>query len=108
YKDAAELSESISYDIALNDSVILLNPFFEFPKDNKWRNQEVDILLLVPIGKSVFLDNSVKPYLDDVKNVSNTWDWNMTGLKWTMLSPGLTCINCFEGWQGKSLTPQPD
>jgi hypothetical protein len=57
--------------------------------DAKWRNQEVSMILKVPEGKSVFLDEKMKPIIHDIENVENMWDGDMVGKYWTMTADGL-------------------
>lgn len=100
-KEAAQRAEAIEYNFSLKDSTLSFEPYFSFSVDNKWRNQEVKLTLLVPPGKSVFIDKSAGKIIYDIENISNTWDSDMLGKKWTMLNNGLACVNCFDGWEGK-------
>jgi hypothetical protein len=100
-KEAAQRAEAIEYNFSLKDSTLSFEPYFSFSVDNKWRNQEVKLTLLVPPGKSVFIDKSAGKIIYDIENISNTWDSDMLGKKWTMLNNRLACVNCFDGWEGK-------
>jgi len=99
-KEAAQRAEAIEYNFSIQDSTLVLEPEFSFDLDNKWRNQEVKLILLVPEGKSVFIDKTAGKVIYDIKNLSNTWDSDMLNKKWTMLTNGLACVGCFEGWEG--------
>jgi hypothetical protein len=52
----------------------------------------------------VHLDESVIDVLDDVKNVTNTWDGDMVAHTWMMTQNGLACMDCNgkdEAWRSK-------
>ena len=55
-----------------------------------FRGQDVDITVKVPQGKAVFLSNGLERIIDDIENVSNTWDGDMVGKTWIMKPEGLT------------------
>ena len=59
-----------------------------------FRSQRVKLILKVPVGKSVYLSAGTKHILDDVDNVTDTWDWEMINHTWTMTNRGLECIGC--------------
>ena len=58
------------------------------------RAQEIRLVLKVPVGKSVYINEETQSILSDVDNVTNTWDWEMGGHTWTMTEKGLECIGC--------------
>ncbi|MCZ2140791.1 MAG: hypothetical protein LC096_05300, partial [Bacteroidia bacterium] len=90
-KQALSRAESIIYNYTIQDSIIVLNPTFELKPEEKWRAQQVKIIIKVPIGKSVFIDKKMRPLIYDLDNVTNTYDGDMINHKWTMRSNGLTC-----------------
>ncbi|HRG58200.1 MAG TPA: PspC domain-containing protein [Bacteroidia bacterium] len=93
-KDALRRAESISYSYMVNDSNVIFNPKFQVPETEKWRAQRVKIILKVPTGKSVYLNNKIAPLIYDIDNVTNTFDGDMVNHKWTMRAEGLTCDDC--------------
>jgi hypothetical protein len=62
--------------------------------NEKFRNQKVQLVLKVPVGKSVFLSRATDDVIYDIKNVTNTWDHDMVDKTWTMTDKGLECIGC--------------
>jgi len=95
-KDAANNAKMISYSYSVNDSSIFLGNYLATVKENKIRGQQVRVKLYLPIGKSIYLDKSLKRIIDDIDNVTDTWDHDMLGDKWVMLEDGLTCLDCDE------------
>ncbi|MCO6498855.1 MAG: PspC domain-containing protein [Vicingus serpentipes] len=95
-KEAINNAKMITYHYAINDSLIYLNNYLSTLKQNKIRGQEVKLKLYLPVGKTIFLDKSLKHIIHNVANVTDTWDHNMLGEKWVMLEDGLTCLDCDE------------
>jgi len=86
---ARERAARITPQWTQNDTIIALSSAYRSPRTGKLRMQQVRYLVLVPTGGSVVLDRSLGNMLDDVKNVSDTWDWDMIGRTWTMTPRGL-------------------
>ena len=93
-KAAADRAAMINYIEEMNGETLSITPYIEIAKPNKWRAQEVDLIVEVPIGKTVFLDQSLRGVMYDVKNVTNTHDRHMLGRYWTMTADGLECVDC--------------
>ncbi|PCJ87778.1 MAG: hypothetical protein COA57_04275 [Flavobacteriales bacterium] len=92
-KEAADLSDRINYEYVQNGNEIKLNTFYSIAK-NKWRGQYVEIILQVPEGKAVHLSEKLDRIIYDVENTTDTYDGDMVGKTWTMLTKGLTCVGC--------------
>ncbi|HET6556351.1 MAG TPA: PspC domain-containing protein [Prolixibacteraceae bacterium] len=82
--------EEIDYTFSQKDSTLLFDPYYILKDNAKWRNQEVMMVLKVPEGKSVFLDQQMKSIIHDIENVDNMWDGDMVGKYWTMTADGLS------------------
>lgn len=89
-ESAKESIDKIIYRYELKDSTIYFDPYFILDEGLKWRNQEVNITVKVPEGKSVYLDDNLVKIIHDIENVSNTWDGDMVGKTWIMEPDGLT------------------
>jgi phage shock protein PspC (stress-responsive transcriptional regulator) len=88
--DAQNNVEQITYNFAQRDSSLQLDPYYLLNDNAKWRNQEVFMVLKVPEGKSVFLNEKMEAIIHDIENVNNMWDGDMVGKYWTMTPDGLT------------------
>jgi hypothetical protein len=95
-KIATNRSNEINYEYAKVDSLIQFDPYFHIENVDKWRNQRVTIIVKVPLNGSVYLNNSMDRIIYDIDNVTDTYDGDMVGYKWTMLEQGLTCIDCWD------------
>jgi phage shock protein PspC (stress-responsive transcriptional regulator) len=90
---AKEMTEGIGFEFTLEDDNLIFDDFFSI-STQKWRMQELDLTLEVPVGMVVFLDPSLEDLLYDIKNVHNMWDYDMLGHYWKMEKEGLSCISC--------------
>lgn len=88
---ARQNAEEIQYKYQLKDSLINLQPAYMLPEN--WRNQHIKLRIDVPVGKTVYLDESLKSLLWDVPNTSDIYDYDMVGKYWTMKTDGLTLVN---------------
>ncbi|MGB0882334.1 MAG: PspC domain-containing protein [Vicingaceae bacterium] len=95
-KDAINNAKEIGYDYSVADSSIILSNYLSVLKEDKIRGQQVILKLYLPVGKSIYLDKSLKHIIYNVANVTDTWDRTMLGEKWVMLEEGLTCLDCEE------------
>lgn len=93
-RDAVDNARALSYHLEQTDSLIKFDESFILTKGMKFRGQKVQLVLKVPVGKSVYLSESMHDIIYDVKNVTNTYDGDMVGHTWTMTPEGLECIGC--------------
>jgi len=95
-KEARTIAEDISYHYLPSSDELLLKNYLKIKDEKPYAFQEVNLTLLVPENKSVYLDETVKYMLDDVHNVTNTYDRRMVEHTWEMKKDGLTCTDCGE------------
>jgi phage shock protein PspC (stress-responsive transcriptional regulator) len=93
-KDAGFKAENIDFTYEINENVLSISPYIDFPLEDKFRTQEVEISVELPIGKSIYLEESAIDIIYDIKNVTNTYDARMMGHTWLMTSEGLICTDC--------------
>lgn len=89
-ENAKETSENIVYRFERKDSTLYFDPYFILGENEKWRGQEVEITVKVPEGKAIYLNDNMVEIINDIENVSNTWDNDMVGKTWLMKPEGLT------------------
>ncbi len=90
YKLAHARAMNIGTTMHQVDSVVFLSQWLAFPRSDKFRVQRAHLVLEVPVGKAVHFGNHTGPLLDDVDNVTNTYDGDMVGITWTMTRRGLS------------------
>jgi phage shock protein PspC (stress-responsive transcriptional regulator) len=93
-KEALYRAKHIRYTINQKDSLLEFNPQFDIDMEDKWRNQNVKLILKIPANKVIFLSPSMKHIIYDIDNVSDTYDKEMLNRRWRMTNKGLECIDC--------------
>jgi phage shock protein PspC (stress-responsive transcriptional regulator) len=91
--DAQKRAHHIIYHFEQKDSLLLFDRFFSLAENEVWRAQEVNIVLSIPIGKTVYFSPNMQKIIYDIDNVSNTYDDDMVRHYWMMKPEGLTCID---------------
>jgi len=89
-KEAVQLAKNIRYDWQQNDSVINFERYFRMEGDKKIRNQSLDIVLKIPVGKVVFIGNNMDEITSYIDNIQDLSDFEMTGKFWVMTENGLS------------------
>jgi phage shock protein PspC (stress-responsive transcriptional regulator) len=95
-KEALNRARNIQYHFSVKDSVLELDPSFYFMLEDKWRKQEVRIVVKVPRKKMIHLSRNMQPLVhnSDIANVQDTNDDEMIDRTWIMTEDGLDCIDC--------------
>ena len=94
YSDANANAEKLEYQFNLTNSNLELNGYFLNNFKNAFFGQEVDVILYLPEGASIYLDRSTKRYLDDVANKQNIYDGRMINHYYVMGKNELDCLDC--------------
>jgi len=89
YRDAKDYTENISYHFITDSVQLNLDQYFKISGGDPYQLQIVELTLLVPTGKSIYMDESLKYFIYDIKNTTNTHDYEMVGENWTMGNEGL-------------------
>ena len=89
-ENAQQNMEQIDYNFIQKDSTLMFDPYYLLKDNAKWRNQEVNMVLKVPEGKSIFMSDKMKSIIFDIENVNNMYDDDMVNKYWTMTPDGLT------------------
>lgn len=98
--DALSRAEGVEYVFEQKDSLLTFSDHFRFDKSDGLRGQEVNLTLYLPVGMSIYLDESMDWVIYDIKNITKTpyrkttLDKDMTGHTWTMTGKGLMCQDC--------------
>ncbi|MBC7695289.1 MAG: PspC domain-containing protein [Burkholderiales bacterium] len=87
-------AEHISYNVIQQDSTLLFDNIFKVNDADKYRDQDITVILKLPVGKVIYLDKSLENMIYDLENVTNTYDGDMINRRWMMTENGLKCIDC--------------
>lgn len=96
YKDARERAESINYNYSLAGNTLQLDDFLTTAYQNKFRDQEVDMVLYIPVGTVITLDDTAYGSIGRrTKNDKDYGRYRMVNHTWKMNSDGiLECLDC--------------
>ena len=90
---ATGAAHKINYQWEIVDTIVNFNSFFTFDAIYQWRNQGVSITMELPVGYSVFISESMRDIIFDIKNIYNMWDGDMVGKQWIMKPEGLALVD---------------
>ena len=89
-EESRNRAESIFYTYNQTGNTIAFDPIFSFQDQFKWRDQNVEIQVSIPVGTTVYLEQGIESILYDVQNVTHTYDRDMINHYWTMTTDGLS------------------
>lgn len=95
-KEAINNAEKLNYKFDIKQNKIVFDAFFLSDFKNMWKDEEIELTVFVPVGTTVFFENSSKKFLYDVENVDNIYDRNMANHHFKMTNKGFECIDCIE------------
>ncbi len=78
-KQAQALAQKIDFNILQEDSMLLLaKGGFAISKNDKFRNQQVLVIIEVPVGKKIEINNSIRDYKWFNINIGRRNGWNIS------------------------------
>ena len=87
-EEAKEHINKIEYKFAQNDTSLVLDPYYLLAENEKWRNQNIKIIIKVPHWKVIYLSPETSSILHhDNDNFDDSKD--LAGKKWIMTENGL-------------------
>lgn len=91
---ASDRAKNISYLINQQDSLIEFDNLFKVNNADKFRVQDLLIIVKLPVGKVIYLDKTLENMIYDIENITNTYDGDMINRRWKMTDNGLACVDC--------------
>ena len=73
---ARQLAEKIQFNVTQQDSTLILPKGFAVSRDDKFRNQQVLVVVEVPVGKRIEIDRSITTYEWFDVNSGRRRSWN--------------------------------
>ncbi len=86
--DADMHVKNIAYKFIQNDTAVILDPFYLLSENETWRDQNVKVVIKVPMWKSIYLSPETSKILNN-SSESNEFTQNLAGKKWVMTENGL-------------------
>lgn len=74
------------YDFQVKDSALIFSPWFRLPEKEKWRKQEIRLILEIPVGRKIYCEREISGIID---YDDNGMPYNLTGKTWIMTEDGL-------------------
>jgi uncharacterized protein YraI len=126
---ALDYARQISFPVTQSDSVIQLPGGFPITRDQQFRNQQVIVVVYIPVGKKIMMDNSVKRYDwvnlhvgrghinwenddrydenydDEGFSLENNYYWN-SGVQYIMTTDGLQRVSAVGRYEGRPEQPE--
>lgn len=90
--EAIESAKTITVSYNQKDSLLSLDPFFRISNDERWKFYSTKIIVRIPVGTKIFIDESTKHLLHNVRNVNDYWDEQMINKTWIMTENGLELV----------------
>ena len=94
HSEARQRAQSFDYPTAQVGEELRLSEYFTVPKESLYRGQDLKVTLRLPIGATVYLDESIENIMYDIRNVQDMYDGDMLGHLWEMTPEGLSCTDC--------------
>ncbi|WP_405605729.1 PspC domain-containing protein [Polaribacter sp. Asnod1-A03] len=89
-------AEKINYKYKIEGNTLVLDAYYLSNFKNMWKHEEVDITIFIPENVTIYFDNSVKHFLDDVKNEGDIYDKDMVNHHFIMTDKTLKCTDCVD------------
>lgn len=94
YDKAINRAKNINYNYNLNNNTLLLDAFLTTEIDNKFGDQEVEIILYLPEGSFAKFHTNTESFLGYYKNSSDIVSANNTNHLLKIIEDDVTCLDC--------------
>ena len=91
--NAYKRAEKIIYNINSNDTALFFSPYYRLDENEKWRGQELKLLVKIPANKKIIFDKSMERLLLTASNFDKYCNMDLTGSKWLVTPEGLVSYN---------------
>lgn len=79
----------IHFNWQQNDSMLVIDNYFTLPLEEKWRHQEMELILRIPVGKRIYIDHSMEDIAWNSDFDEDYWPDDLVGNEWEMTNTGL-------------------
>ena len=94
YQSAKERANNIDYNFVLDNNQLNLNGYFLTDSENKYRDQEIEIVLYLPEGTTLFADDNTYSFHRNSSNYRDILDNGFEGQYMKVLQDDLICLDC--------------
>ncbi|MDP5158550.1 MAG: PspC domain-containing protein [Flaviramulus sp.] len=96
YEAAIERAKNINYNFDFRENTLLLNSYLTTSTENKFSNQQINIILYLPENSIVYFNNSAKSYLTYQNYYGNIVSNENTNHFMKILFDESECLDCPE------------
>ncbi len=94
YKDARTRAENINYSTKFSDNKLFLNSFLTSNLNNNYRDQDVRVILYLPIGSTLYPDKNIEDFHHSSDFYGNILNYGEEGNYLKINDNSTTCENC--------------
>lgn len=95
-------AQALRYSFSQMDSLIQFPTYYSLEKGEKFRDQEIRLILYIKDGQRVYLEPGMEDIIYNVSNIQHYWDPDMIDHEWVMTPEGLNCADCPESTRRSS------
>ncbi len=109
-KAATDRASRIHFPVTQSDSILLLPKGFTISSGDKFRNQQVQLVIEVPVGKKIVINDKYSFNWINIGINSSDWDdeWNEDGLRQYRWKSGVEYIMTEEGLRKTEQEENPE
>jgi phage shock protein PspC (stress-responsive transcriptional regulator) len=100
FLDAKKKAEAIDYSYSLDDNNLFLNGFFTTDMENKYRDQEVELVLYLPVGTVLFADRNTYSFHRNSSRYDDILNNGDEEYFLRIIENGTECLDCREESDG--------
>jgi hypothetical protein len=100
FLDAKKKAEAIDYSYSLDDNNLFLNGFFTTDMENKYRDQEVELVLYLPVGSVLFADRNTYSFHRNSSRYDDILNNGDEEYFLRIIENGTECLDCQEESDG--------
>ncbi|MFT5437155.1 MAG: phage shock protein PspC (stress-responsive transcriptional regulator), partial [Ulvibacter sp.] len=100
FLDAKKKAEAINYNYSLDDNNLFLNGFFTTDMKNKYRDQEVELVLYLPVGSVLFADRNTYSFHRNSSRYDDILNNGDEEYFLRIIENGTQCLDCREESDG--------
>ncbi|AXT19568.1 PspC domain-containing protein [Flavobacteriaceae bacterium AU392] len=94
YQDAREKAGNIEYNYSLNNNILSLDSYLLTDTSNKFRNQNIRIIIYLPEGTTFKLDRNTRSFLNSYRSSRNIISYSETGETHKVIDGDTECLDC--------------
>lgn len=91
FEAALKNAQNIHYDFMHNGASLNFSPVLQIPKTANWRDQEVELILNIPVGTEVQIDHDFHRYLNGYNYWTCDHEKGSKYTAWVMTEAGIKC-----------------